>query len=269
MAISPGAPHRHAPAFPARLEIVALPGLPLVGPGDDLAVLACEAVNRDGLSLANGDILSFAQKVVSKAEGRLVELTEVRPSPRAEELALVAGKDPRVVELILRESREVLRCVPGVIIVETHTGLVLANAGIDRSNVEQGSSGERVLLLPADPDASCVTLRGRIRELAGADVGVVINDSVGRAWRNGTIGTALGSSGVPALQDLRGTPDLFGYTLSSSEVATADEIAAASSLVMGQSDEGRPLVLIRGFPYPRPDAPARPLIRGRERDLFR
>jgi coenzyme F420-0:L-glutamate ligase/coenzyme F420-1:gamma-L-glutamate ligase len=211
----------------------------------------------------------LAQKIVSKAEGRYAALADITPSPRAVELAATCEKDARLVELILRESREVLRCVPGVIVVETRHGYVLANAGIDRSNVSQESDGERVLLLPADPDASAAALRRRLADLSGIDVGVIINDSLGRAWRNGTVGTALGVSGVVALEDLRGQSDLFGFALRTTEVGIADEIAAAASLLMGQSGEGRPVVLVRGLAHVRGEGSGRDLQRPRTKDLFR
>ena len=197
-------------------------------------------------------------------------LDEVVPSPRALELAERCRKDPRIVELVLAESRAVLRAVPNVLVVEDRRGLVLANAGIDRSNVEPDASGrERALLLPVDPDASAARLRARIRELAGVDVGVLINDSVGRAWRLGTVGTAIGASGIPGLLDLRGTPDLHGRALQITEVGFADELAAAASAVMGQADEGRPVVLVRGVTLARRDGSARELQRPRDQDLFR
>jgi coenzyme F420-0:L-glutamate ligase/coenzyme F420-1:gamma-L-glutamate ligase len=171
---------------------------------------------------------------------------------------------------VLAESREVLRAAPEVLVVEDRRGLVLANAGIDRSNVEPDAGGrERVLLLPVDPDASAARLRARIRELAGVDVGVLVNDSVGRAWRLGTVGTAIGASGMPGLLDRRGDPDLHGRALQITEVGFADELAAAASAVMGQADEGRPVVLIRGARLVRRDGSARELQRPRDRDLFR
>lgn len=252
-----------------RIELIAIRHLGLVRPGDDLPALILAALDRDGLRLSDGDVLVIAQKIVSKAEGRHALLSKIVPSARAVELAQRCDKDPRLVELMLREASEVLRCAPGVIIVENRHGVVLANAGIDRSNVEQDEGGERVLLLPADPDASGAALRARLRVLAGVEIGVVINDSIGRAWRNGTVGTAIGVAGLPALSDLRGQPDLFGYRLRTTEVATADEIAAAASLLMGQSGEGRPVVLVRGLGPLRGDGQASDLIRPRARDLFR
>ncbi|OGA74509.1 MAG: coenzyme F420-0:L-glutamate ligase [Betaproteobacteria bacterium RIFCSPLOWO2_12_FULL_66_14] len=250
----------------ARLELLALSGVPLVRPGDDLAPIVLQALRLSGRSLEPGDVLVVAQKIVSKSEDRYVELAAVEPSPKAMELAEVTGKDPALLEVILRESRDVVRVRNDVLIVEHRLGFVLANAGVDASNVgEQG----RVLLLPADPDASCRALREKLRGATGTDVGVVINDSWGRAWRLGTIGTALGVSGLPALVDLRGVPDLFGRALRSTEVAVADELAAAASLIMGQAGEGHPLVLARGFPYPGREGRGAHLLRPKSLDLFR
>jgi coenzyme F420-0:L-glutamate ligase/coenzyme F420-1:gamma-L-glutamate ligase len=252
----------------AALTLVALDGIGPVAPGDDLGARIVAAAA--GLALRDGDVVAVAQKIVSKNENRYAVLDEVEPSPRAVELAPVCGKDPRFVELVLAESRAVLRAAPNVLVVEDRRGLVLANAGIDRSNVEPDARGrERALLLPIDPDASAARLRARIRALAGVDVGVLINDSVGRAWRLGTVGTAIGASGLPGLLDLRGTPDLHGRALQTTEVGFADELAAAASAVMGQADEGHPVVLIRGARLARRDGTARELQRPREQDLFR
>ncbi|MRX48904.1 coenzyme F420-0:L-glutamate ligase [Paracoccus sp. S-4012] len=244
-----------------QLTATALPGLPEVTEGDDLAAILRAGLERAAITPAASDVLVVAQKIVSKAEGRMVALADVAPSPKAEELAAKAQKDPRVVELILRESREVLRCVPGVIVVEDRRGFVMANAGIDASNV--AGSDERVLLLPVDPDASA-------RRLADAlGLAVVINDSFGRAWRMGTCGTAIGVAGIPALIDLRGRPDRMGRSMLTSELAFADEIAAAGSLLMGQGDEGRPVVHLRGVPQVVGDGRAADLVRPRKMDLFR
>ena len=254
----------------ASLTLVALDGIGRISPGDDLGQLILAAADDVGLALRDGDVVAVAQKIVSKAENRYAVLDDVVPSPRALELSERCRKDPRIVELVLAESRAVLRAVPNVLVVEDRRGLVLANAGIDRSNVEPDASGrERALLLPVDPDASAARLRARIRELAGVDVGVLINDSVGRAWRLGTVGTAIGASGIPGLLDLRGTPDLHGRALQITEVGFADELAAAASAVMGQADEGRPVVLIRGVTLARRDGSARELQRPRDQDLFR
>ncbi len=252
-------------ARPHDLVLTPLDGIPIIAAGDDLAAIILAALKHADRMLLAGDVLVLAQKIVSKAEGRTVDLGTVTPSPRAVALGKETQKDPRIVELILAESTEVLRCRPGVLIVAHRLGLVLANAGIDRSNV----GGDDVLLLPRDPDRSCAELRRAIGTAAGVDVGVVIIDSIGRAWRNGTIGTAIGVSGLPGLLDLRGTPDLFERPLETTEVGLADELAAAASLVMGQAGEGRPVVLARGLGYGRRDGTAQELIRAREKDLFR
>ena len=239
------------------VELIALPGMPIVRPGDDLAAL----IRKVAPQFAAGDVLVVAQKIVSKAEGRFVDLATVTPSPEAARLARDTDKDPRLVELILGESQRVLRAVKGVLIVVHRCGFVLANAGIDASNV----GDDRVLLLPQDPDASAARLS------AALGVPVIVNDSLGRAWRNGTTGTALGAAGLPSLLDLRGQPDLFGRILRASEIGLADEIAAAASLVQGQAAEGTPVVLVRGLADLIAAAPARnanALIRARENDLF-
>jgi coenzyme F420-0:L-glutamate ligase / coenzyme F420-1:gamma-L-glutamate ligase len=247
------------------LRLLPLPGVPLVAAGDDLVALTLAALSRAGVTPRAGDVLAYAQKIVSKAESRSVDLRDVKPSPRAFELAGRANKDPRLVELILSESVDVVRVRPGVIIVEHRSGLILANAGIDRSNV----GDERALLLPRDADASARGLREGLAARGGLDVGVLIIDSIGRAWRNGTIGTAIGASGLTTLHDLRGTPDLFGRALETTEVGRGDEIASAASLVMGQAAEACPIVLISGLaPAPRTGS-ARDLLRPKSRDLFR
>ena len=251
------------------MTLVALPGMPEVGRGADLTELLLAAVQRAGKSLESGDVMVVAQKIVSKAEGRRVELGEVTPSARALELAAIAGKDPRLIELMLRESREVLRARPGVIVVEHKLGFVMANAGIDQSNVP-GADGEEVaLLLPEDPDASARRLQQGLQGACGAEIGVVINDSFGRAWRNGVAGVAIGVAGIPALVDMRGRKDREGRSLRVTEIAAADELAAAASLMMGQADEGSPAVLVRGFPYARRAGKAAELVRPRTEDLFR
>jgi coenzyme F420-0:L-glutamate ligase/coenzyme F420-1:gamma-L-glutamate ligase len=253
----------------AALELIAVPGLPLVQAGDDLAVLVHEAMRAAGLVLREGDVLVFAQKVVSKSEGRRVDLADVVPSPRALEVAAEVRKDPRLVELVLRESTRIVRKIPDVLIVEHRLGLVMANAGVDQSNVADQAGGEHALLLPVDPDASAERLRADFRRLAGREVGVVINDSFGRPWRQGTVGVAIGCAGLPALVDLRGTPDLFGRTLKVTVIAYADEIAAAASLLMGQATEGRPVVIVRGLEASAPPAPATAIVRDAGEDLFK
>lgn len=253
----------------AQLVLTALDGIPTVRPGADLAAMILAACARTGVALVDGDILVLAQKIVSKAEGRFVRLSEVTPSSRARELAAKADKDPRVVELILRESTDVLRWRPGAIIVAHRLGFVMANAGIDASNVEAETAEEVVLLLPENPDASAARLRDRLRGAAGAELGIIINDSLGRAWRLGTVGTAIGAAGLPALLDLRGRPDRTGRALQVTEVGVADEVAAAASLIMGQAAEGRPVIHARGFPCPRRDGSAAELVRPKDQDLFR
>lgn len=219
------------------------------------------------MGLRDHDVVVLAQKIVSKSEGRIVSLDTVTPSPRAVELGATVLKDPRLVELILRESKEVLRAVPNVLIVEHRLGFVMANAGIDHSNVDGGE--DQVLLLPADPDGSARALRARFKEIAGVEVGIVINDSWGRAWRMGTTGAAIGVAGLAALVDMRGLPDMNGRVLRVTEVAHADEIASAASLVMGQSNEGQPAVIVRGLGPPARDGNGRELVRPRKMDLFR
>jgi len=241
-------------------------GIPMVKAGDDLAAIILSALQASEQSLRPGDVLVVAQKIVSKAEGRMVDLRSVTPSARAKSLAQATGKDGRLVELILSESADVLRHQPGVLIVVHRLGMVLANAGIDQSNV---GARDHVLLLPLEPDRSAAEIRRKLRDATGIDAGIVIIDSIGRAWRNGTIGTAIGVSGIPGLLDLRGRPDLFGRRLESTEVGLADELAAAASLVMGQAGEGRPVVLVRGLGYERRDSAAGELLRAREKDLFR
>jgi len=244
-----------------------------VQPGDDLAALVLAAILRQGLTLQDGDVVVLAQKVVSKAEGRYRSLSEVMPDARALELSAVTEKDPRLVQLILDESNEVLRARPGLLIVEHRLGFVSANAGIDHSNLP-GLDEDAYLLLPQDPDASADRLRSALEQASGAQfgdasIGVLIIDSHGRAWREGTLGTTIGLSGLPGLVDLRGTPDLAGRPLRVTQLAAADELAAAASLAMGQAAEGCPAVHVRGFPYALREARLDELLRPRERDEFR
>ncbi|MFC2053940.1 coenzyme F420-0:L-glutamate ligase [Chloroflexota bacterium] len=248
-----------------------LPGIPIIRPGDDLVQVILDSLEREGIVLQDGDILVLAQKIVSKSEDRYVNLNQVKPSQEAFALAQETQKDSCLVELILRESSCVLRTRPGTIIVEHRLGFVCANAGIDHSNVGDISEGldEWVLLLPEDPDKSARELRMRLETACGKEVGVLIVDSHGRAWRLGTVGITIGMAGVPGLVDLRGKPDMFGYRLQITKVGAADELAAAASLVMGQSDEKKPVVHVRGFPYPLRDASLRELLRPEEEDLFR
>ena len=251
------------------VTLMSVPDIPLVRPGDDLAALIIAGCERSGLAPADGDIVVVAQKVVSKAEGRYVDLAQVQPSARAEDLAAQVNKDPRLVEVILRESRRVVRHRPGVLIVEHRLGGIMANAGVDRSNVDPDLGAEPVLLLPRDPDASAAALRDRFVAHFQRGLAVVITDSWGRAWRHGTVGVALGAAGLPVLMDMRGRPDLFGHALRVTQTGFADEIASAASLLMGQAAEGRPVVLLRGLAWTGAATGAAALIRGAEEDLFR
>jgi coenzyme F420-0:L-glutamate ligase / coenzyme F420-1:gamma-L-glutamate ligase len=243
--------------------------LPLIRPGDDLAAVLIAACEQQALRPADGDVWVVAQKIVSKAEGRYVDLATVKPSLRAQQLAAEVAKDPRLVEVILAESRRVIRHKPGVLIVEHRLGLVMANAGVDRSNVDPSAGAEPVLLLPRDPDRSAAGLLDRLTTRFRKRFAVVITDSFGRAWRRGTVGVALGAAGLPALVDMRGRPDLFGRPLRVTQTGFADEIASAASLLMGQADEARPVVLIRGLAWSSAPAPAATLVRAEEEDLFR
>ena len=252
----------------SQMQLIALPGLPMVRPGDVLADQILAGVAAAGETLQTGDVLVIAQKIVSKAEGRYADVKEVTPSNRAHELAAEVHKDPRLVELILSEAQSVLRHRPGVLVVVHRLGYVMANAGIDHSNV--GPDGDdHVLLLPEDPDGSARALRDRFAADPGVEVGVIVSDSVGRAWRHGTVGMALGVAGLPALQDLRGRNDLYGRPLEVSQVALADELAAAASLLQGQADEGMPVVLIRGAKIDGAPQDAAALLRPAKEDLFR
>ncbi|MFC1578810.1 coenzyme F420-0:L-glutamate ligase [Pseudomonadota bacterium] len=253
----------------ARLELIALEGLPLVEPGDDLVELLITGLSANSLALQEGDVLVIAQKIVSKAEGRYVRLADVEPSERATTLAAAAHKDPRLVELILRESREVMRVRPGVIIVEHRNGYVHANAGIDKSNITHSPGDPRVLLLPRDPDASALALRQALAARTGSAPQVIINDSAGRAWRNGTVGIAIGTAGLTPVRNQVGERDLCGNVLEVTEPAEADELAAAASLLMGQGAEARPVVLARGARLLRAECGSGALLRDKSMDMFR
>ena len=260
------------------LSLTALPGLPVVAPGDDLASLLADGLAAAGLALVNGDVIAVASKLVSRAEGRYVDLATVSPSPRAQELAARVEKDARLIELILRESTAVSRVARGAVVVRHRLGFIAANAGIDQSNAlppgAAPGSGPWALLLPEDPDAAAERLRVGLGERSGADIGVIISDSMGRPFRLGTVGAAIGAAGLPALVDGRGQPDLFGRPLIATVTALADQIAAAADLVAGQADEGRGAILVRGLAWPRPPgmpgapAGARGLVRAVDEDLY-
>ena len=251
------------------VTLTAIPGIPHVHEGDDIASLLLAALEKADLALRRGDVVVVAQKIISKAEGRVVNLEDVQPGARAVEVAGKSEKDPRLVELILQESDEISRIAPGVLIVRHRLGFTSANAGIDRSNVEQTGAGVTVLLLPVDPDASAAHLRSALLERTGAAVGVVIVDSHGRPFRLGTVGVAIGVAGLPALWDRRGEKDLYGYHLQHTEVGVADEVAAAASLLIGQAAESTPVVLLRGLSLPAQAGSARDLVRSKEKDLYR
>jgi coenzyme F420-0:L-glutamate ligase / coenzyme F420-1:gamma-L-glutamate ligase len=250
----------------SRLELFALPGLPMVQAGDDLSALILAGLGRAGQVLRDRDVVVIAQKIVSKAEGRTVDLADVVPSAEAIRLAGEVGKDPRIVQVVLSESTKVVRSRPNLMIMQHRLGFVMANAGIDQSNVTEADGRQRVLLLPCDPDGSAAAIRSRLAR--HADVGVVISDSFGRPWRRGTAGVAIGSAGIPSLIDLRGQPDLFGRRLEVSIIGFADEIAAAASLLQGQAAEGQPVVVVRGLTWQAPAAPVADVIRPPEEDLF-
>jgi coenzyme F420-0:L-glutamate ligase/coenzyme F420-1:gamma-L-glutamate ligase len=251
------------------LEVIALQGLPLVRAGDDLVERIASALKSNGVELRARDVLVVAQKIVSKAENRVVDLATIEPSAEARALAADVDKDPRLVEVILSESARVVRARRGVLIVEHRLGFIMANAGVDQSNVAPKEGSAHVLLLPENPDRSAEALRRGLAKATGVDVAVVINDSFGRPWRQGTVGVAIGVAGLPALIDLRGQPDLFGRKLEASVIGFADEVAAAASLVMGQADEALPAVLIRGLSWSASESRAASIVRSPNEDLFR
>lgn len=243
--------------------------MPEVRPGADLAALLIAALARSGLAPLRQDIVVVTQKIVSKAEGRYLDLATVEPGRRARELAAVTGKDARLVEVILSQSAEIVRAAPGVIIAQTRHGLVLANAGVDQSNLAAEDAGRRVLLLPEAPDLSALGIKQRLDAHFGSDVGVIISDSAGRAWRLGTLGLAIGAAGVPSLWDRRGEKDLAGRALEVTEVGFADAVAAAAVLAMGEAAEACPAALVRGLAWSAPSRPAAALVRPKAQDLFR
>ncbi|WP_270933334.1 coenzyme F420-0:L-glutamate ligase [Falsiroseomonas oryzae] len=248
------------------LAATALPGLPEITRGADLAGLLAEALRRQALRVARQDVLVVAQKIVSKAEGRVVRLADVLPSPQAVELADRTGKDARLVEVILSESRRVVRAAPRVLVVEHRLGFVMANAGVDQSNVADPGTA---LLLPQDPDASAARLRDGLAERLGTAPAVIVSDSFGRAWRRGSVGTAIGVAGMPALLDLRGQPDRAGRPLEITTVGFADQVASAAALLTGEAAEGRPAVLVQGLDWEAAESGVGALLRPQEEDLFR
>lgn len=254
------------------LHLFPVSGLPLIQPGDPLAALIATALTRNGEALQPGDIVVVAQKIISKAEGRLVRLAAVEPDEEANRVAALVDKDPRVVKVILDDSNAIIRTRRGLLITEQKGGWICANAGVDRSNVQPGAEGDEYLtLLPVDADASAERLRHDLTECTGVAPAVIITDSHGRAWRMGTVGISIGCAGLSPLWNQRGLHDLFGYQLQHSEECIVDELAAAASLIMGQSSEGQPVVIIRGYPLPTntQPAPARSLQRPATMDAFR
>lgn len=243
--------------------------MPRIRPGDDLAGLLIEALGRERIELRRRDILVVAQKIVSKAEDRYLDLDSVTPGVTARELAAVTGKEARLVEAILGEATQVLRAKPNILIVVARGGLVMANAGVDQSNIERGDHDRRVLLLPEHPDRSAARLKERLEAYFGIDIAVIISDSVGRAWRLGSVGLAIGAAGVPSLWDRRGEVDLSGRALEATEVGFADAVAAAAVLALGEAAEGRPAAVVRGLDWNAPEQPASALVRPRSEDLFR
>jgi coenzyme F420-0:L-glutamate ligase/coenzyme F420-1:gamma-L-glutamate ligase len=252
---------------PSQLSLFSIPGIPLIQPGDDLAVILLDALAAADLTLAAGDVIVMAQKLISKAENRVVSLRTVEASQEAIELAAACEKEPAIAQLILDESSRILRQRPGVIIAEHKLGYVLANAGIDRSNVD--ADDDLVLLLPLDSDKSAAQLRTAMTAATGLALGVIIADSVGRAWRMGTTGMTLGCAGVEALANLRGQHDMFGRELQVSEHAIADAIAAAAELLMGEADEATPVVIVRGLNQGSSNQDSQPLLRPAHEDMFR
>ena len=253
------------------ITLTVLKEIPLIHQDDDLADIIENSLYKSNIILEDNDILVLAQKIVSKAEGRMINLTTITPGDRARELAVQTEKDARLVELILQESNDVLRIRPGTIIVEHKLGFICANAGIDHSNVagKGDATDDMVLLLPKDPDRSAEDIRRKLETVIGKRIGVLIIDSHGRAWRNGTVGMSIGLSGIPGVVDERGWKDLFGYTLKITIVGVADELAAAASLLMGQAAEGTPIIHVRGFPYALRDGSLKEIIRVKDQDLFR
>jgi len=249
-------------------QLFTLHDFPLVEPGENLTELVITCLDNNQLALEDGDVLVLAQKVISKAENRYIDLATVSPSEEAKALALKADKDPRQMQVLLDESKEVVKVKPGVVIVEHNKGYVHANAGIDQSNISTEEK-ELLLLLPEDSDQSAAKLRNEIKAKTGKDIFVVINDSFGRAWRNGTCGVCIGSAGFEVIDDRIGEKDLFGQELKVTQIAIADEIAAAASMIMGQTDEGTPVVVVRGLTLKPSEEGSSPLIRAKQDDLFR
>jgi coenzyme F420-0:L-glutamate ligase/coenzyme F420-1:gamma-L-glutamate ligase len=252
------------PRTPPRYEVIGIVGLAEVRPGDDVARLVVEAAAAQSTPVASHDVLVIGQKVISKAEGRLLRLSDVEPSPATRRIAENLGRDPRLLEVILRESRRVVRMDKGVIITETHHGWICANSGVDQSNVDP----DTVALLPEDSDRSARAFRERVHALTGAEVAVIIADTFGRPWREGLTNVAIGLDGIAALRDYIGVPDSAGRPLQATVLAVADELASAAEIVMGKLDR-IPAAIVRGLHFETADAGSKPLLRDPARDLFR
>ncbi len=245
------------------MQVIALEGFPLVKRGADVSGLIVRAAKKQGIELEDGDVIVVTQSIISKAEGNVVELRRVKPSKLAQRIAKQLDKDPREVEVVLREAKEIVR-LRHVLVARTHHGFVCASAGVDHSNVERG----KVTLLPRDPDASAQRIRKKIKKVSGADVAVIISDTHGRAFRMGAVGVAIGIAGIKPLARLRGRHDLYGKRLKSKVVAIADALAAAGVAVIGEAGEGTPVAVIKGATYEKGEGSARELIMPREKDLF-
>ncbi|MAT44512.1 MAG: coenzyme F420-0:L-glutamate ligase [Anaerolineaceae bacterium] len=254
----------------SELYLKALEGFPEVNIGDDLSSVISNECARNNWVWEDGDILIIAQKIVSKAENRYVKLSDIHPSEKALNYVLQTGKDPRVIELILSESNKVLRTRKGLMVVEHKLGFICANAGIDQSNIKQKNENDiSVLLLPKNPDQSANEIRKKIKDQTGKSIAVLIIDSHGRPWRRGVVGITIGLSGIQGVLDRRGHSDLYGYRLQVTEIGTCDELAAAASILMGQAAEGKPVVLVRGYPYSMGEGSISDVIRPENEDLFR
>lgn len=254
-------------------QVIGIPGIAMIGQGDDLAAVIVQALEQNQLALEHGDVICVAQKIVSKAEGCLVALSDITPTEEAKALATATHKDPRMVQLIMDESSEVMRHKPGVLVVRHNLGFVGAHAGIDQSNVDH-SDGEMALLLPKNPDASAKVLRTGLEQHYDTRLGVVITDSHNRAWRMGTIGSAIGCSGILVLDDSRGGEDIYGRTLQTTLISRADALAGAATLMMGETTEKMPVVILRGLPREQtlsddPEQTAQLINRPLEEDMFR
>jgi coenzyme F420-0:L-glutamate ligase/coenzyme F420-1:gamma-L-glutamate ligase len=250
--------------FP-EIKIIGLTGIPVIRSGDSLTEIILVTAQRQGVKISDGDVIVITQKIISKAEGRLINLDEVSPSSLALEIAKQTSKDPRYVDVILKETKNIIKITNKVLIMETKHGFVCANAGVDRSNV---SKHEIVALLPKNPDESARQIRNEIKRKIGVEVAVIISDTFGRPWREGHINVAVGVAGMKPITDYRGKKDMFGYILKVTTMAIADELASAAELVMGKTD-GIPVAILKGFKYPKGEGTAKELVRPMEKDLFR